>query len=326
VRSRIAMAGIRRVLVTGAHGFIGSHLAAALLDRGYQVSILRREGSDLRRIGHLLDRITPLTADLRDPEQVQRAVRTASPDAILHLAAYYAVEHTPDQVSIMVDTNVKGAVALLDAARTVEIPLFVNTSTCTVYRERETPRAEADPVGPQNLYDLTKLQAEEACRFFRDRFSVPSVTLRIFPPYGPGDNERRLIPSVIRKLLAGESPALTTGMQRWDFVHVRDIVAAYLAVLSSPEQALHGGVFNVATGDPKTVREVVEQVRTLLGSGTELRWGAVPHRRNEIWLNSGNPEKIRTMLGWEPRVSPEEGLQETVTWFRDHPRKPGGTG
>jgi nucleoside-diphosphate-sugar epimerase len=226
----------------------------------------------------------------------------------------------------MVDTNVKGVMGLLDAARLLKTPLFVNTSTCTVYREKETPLAETDPVGPQNLYDLTKLQAEEACRFFRDRFDVPSVSLRIFPPYGPGDNERRLIPSAIRKLLAGESPALTTGMQRWDFVHVRDIVAAYLAVLSLPDQALQGGVFNVATGDPKTVREVVEQIRTLLGSGAELHWGAVPHRRNEIWLNSGSPAKIRTMLGWEPRVPLEQGLAETIAWFRDHPQGPGGRG
>jgi len=320
------MAGIRRVLVTGAHGFIGSHLTAALLEQGYRVTILKREGSDLQRIGHLLDRVTPLTADLRDPDGVFQAVRTAEPDAILHLAAYYAVEHTPDQVGMMVDTNVRGAVALLDAARQRETPLFVNTSTCTVYREKETPLSETDPVGPQNLYDLTKLQAEEACRFYQERFGVPSVTLRIFPPYGPGDNERRLIPSVIRKLLAGENPALTTGRQRWDFVHVRDIVAAYLAVLSSPEPALKGGILNVATGDPKTVREVVERIRTLLGSGAELHWGAVPHRRNEIWLNSGSPAKIRTMLGWEPRVPLEQGLAETIAWFRDHPREPGVRG
>jgi nucleoside-diphosphate-sugar epimerase len=221
---------------------------------------------------------------------------------------------------------VKGAVALLDAARLLETPLFVNTSTCTVYREQEKPRSESDPVGPQNLYDLTKLQAEEACRFSRDRFGVPSVTLRIFPPYGPGDNERRLIPSVIRKLLARETPALTTGMQRWDFVHVRDIAAAYLAVLSSPPQALLGELFNVATGDPRTVREVVEQVHSLLGSTTELQWGSVPHRRNEVWLNSGNPEKIRSMLGWEPRVSLPQGLEETVAWFRDHPPGTGRRG
>jgi UDP-glucose 4-epimerase len=320
------MAGIRRVLVTGAHGFLGSHLTAALLDRGYRVTILKREGSDLRRIGHLMDRITPLTADLRDPEQVRQAVQTAAPDAILHLAAYYAVEHTPEQVGIMVDTNVRGAVALLEAARLEKTALLVNTSTCTVYRERETPRSEKDPVGPQNLYDLTKLQAEEACHFYRDRFGVPSVTLRIFPPYGPGDNERRLIPSVIRALLSGESPALTSGTQRWDFVHVRDIAAAYLAVLSAPDRALQGEIFNVATGDARTVREAVEQVRTVLGSGTELRWGLVPHRRNEVWLNSGNPEKIRSMLGWEPRVPLAQGLAETVAWFRDHPAGPGGLG
>jgi len=313
------MTGIRRVLVTGAHGFLGSHLTASLLEQGYDVAILKREGSDLRRISHLMDRITAVNADLRDPDHILSAVRTAKPEAILHLAAFYAVEHTPAQVGIMVDTNVRGAVALLESARVEKTPLFVNTSTCTVYRELGTPRTEADPVAPQNLYDLTKAHAEEACRFYRNRFGVPSVTLRIFPPYGPGDNERRLIPSVIRHLQRGESPALTSGTQRWDFVHARDIAAAYLAVLAAPEQALQGELFNVATGDARTVREVVEQVRTLLGSATPLRWDAIPHRRNEIWLNSGNAEKIRAMLGWEPRVPLAEGLAGTVVWFRDHP-------
>lgn len=319
------MAGIRRVLVTGAHGFLGSHLTAALLEGGYDVTILRREGSDLRRIRHLADRITPVTADLRDQDQVYSAVRTARPDTILHLAAYYAVEHTPAQISVMADTNVRGTMALLEAARREETPLLVNTSTCTVYREQETPRAETDPVAPQNLYDLTKVQAEEACRFYRNRFGVPVVTLRIFPPYGPGDNERRLIPSLIRHLQRGESPPLTSGSQRWDFVHARDIAAAYLAVLAAPERALSGEVFNVATGDARTVREVVEQVRALVGSATPLRWGAVPHRRNEVWLNSGNAEKIRSMLGWEPRVPLAGGLAETVAWFRDHPAADRGT-
>jgi nucleoside-diphosphate-sugar epimerase len=320
------MEGIRRILLTGAHGFLGSHLTEALLEHGYDVSILKREGSDLRRIRHLVDRITPVNADLRDPAQVHQAVRTTSPDAILHLAAYYAVEHTPEQVGVMVDTNVKGTVALLEAARLENTPLLVNTSTCTVYGEQDTPRSETDPVRPQNLYDLTKVQAEEACRFYRDRLAVPVVTLRIFPPYGPGDNERRLLPSVIRHLERGESPALTSGTQKWDFVHARDIAAAYLSVLSAPDRALQGELFNVATGDAKTVREVVEQVRILTGSSGAIRWGAVPHRRNEIWLNSGNAGKIRTMLGWEARIPLPEGLAETVAWFRTHPPGQGSGG
>jgi nucleoside-diphosphate-sugar epimerase len=320
-----SMAGIRRVLVTGAHGFIGSHLTRALLDEGYGVGILHRESSDLSRVRDLGERISHHTADLRDPSPVQAAVAEARPDAVLHLATYYAVEHRPDEVGVMMDTNVKGTIALLDASREKGVALFLNASTCAVYREKEGPLAETDPVSPQNLYALTKLQAEEACRFYADRMGVPAATLRLFPPYGPGDNDRRLLPYAIRSLLSGQDVQLTTGTQKWDFVYVADIVAAFLAALRQPEKAARAGVMNVATGDPRSVRDVVTRVREMTGSKGNLLWGAVPHRKNEVWYNSGWTGKIRSVLGWEPRFSLDEGLAETIAWFRDHPLPAGGS-
>jgi len=313
------MAGIRRVLVTGAHGFIGSHLTRALLKEGYQVGILSRETSDLSRIRDLAGRISSHSADLRDPSSVQKAVGEARPDAIIHLATYYAVEHRPEEVGVMMDTNVKGTIALLDACRESGISLFLNMSTCAVYREKEAPLEETDPVSPQNLYALTKLQAEDACRFYTDRLGVPAATLRLFPPYGPADNERRLIPYVIRSLLAGRDVQLTTGTQRWDFVFVDDAVTALLAALGEPEKAVSAGTMNVATGDPRSIRELVTRLHGMLGLKGTLLWGAIPHRKNEVWYNSGSPEKIRTILGWTPETSLDEGLQRTIAWVKDHP-------
>ena len=319
------MAGIRRVLVTGAHGFIGSHLTRALLGEGYEVGILMRETSDLSRIRDLEGRITRSIADLRDPASVQAAVTAAHPDAVVHLATYYAIEHRPDEVGVMVDTNVKGTVALLDAAQEAGVALFLNAGTCAVYREKEVPLDETDSVSPQNLYALTKLEAEEACRFYSERLAVPAATLRLFPPYGPADNERRLIPYVIRSILAGEEVRLTSGTQRWDFVYVDDVVSAFLAALRQPERAVSAGVMNVATGDPVAVRDLVTRLAGLTGERARLVWGAVPHRKNEVWYNSGSWGKIRSVLGWEPRLSLDEGLGRTLAWFRDHPPEAGGT-
>jgi nucleoside-diphosphate-sugar epimerase len=318
------MAGIRRILVTGAHGFIGSHLTRALLEEGYEVGILRRKTSDLSRIRDLENHISHHPADLRDPASVQSAIGESGPDAIIHLATYYAVEHRPDEIGVMMDTNVKGTIALLDASQAGRIALFLNTSTCAVYREMETPLGEADGLSPQNLYALTKLQAEEACRFYSERLGVPAATLRLFPPYGPADNERRLIPYAIRTLLCDQDVRLTTGTQKWDFVYVDDIVSAFLAALRQPEKAASAGMMNVATRDPRSVREVVTRIREMTGSKGNLLWGAVPHRRNEVWYNSGSPERIRSVLGWEPRVSLDEGLARTIAWFRDHPRQTEG--
>jgi UDP-glucose 4-epimerase len=313
------MAGIRRVLVTGAHGFIGSHLTRALLDTGYNVRILARENSDLSRIKDIEGRISSHSADLRDPSSVRKAVEGARPDAVIHLATYYAVEHRPEEVGVMMDTNVKGTIALLDACRDRGISLFLNMSTCAVYHEKNATLEETDPVSPQNLYALTKLQAEDACRFYSDRLGVPAATLRLFPPYGPADNDRRLIPYVIRSLLAGQDVQLTTGTQRWDFVYVEDVVTALLAALSKPERTVSAGTMNVATGDPRSVRELVTRLDEMLGSKGNLLWGAIPHRKNEVWYNSGSTEKIRSVLGWEPGTTLDEGLERTIAWFRDHP-------
>jgi UDP-glucose 4-epimerase len=318
------MAGIRRILVTGAHGFIGSHLTRALLEQGYEVGILSRQTSDLFRIRDLVGRISSHSGDLRDPASVQRAVEEARPDAIVHLATYYAIEHRPEELGVMMDTNVKGTIALLEASRDHGISLFLNASTCAVYREKEIPLEETDPVSPQNLYALTKLQAEDACRFYSDRLGVPAATLRFFPPYGPADNERRLIPYVIRSLFAGRDVQLTTGTQRWDFVYVDDVVAALLAALRKPEKVVSAGTMNVATGDPRSVRELVTRIHEMLGSKGNLLWGAMPHRKNEVWFNSGSPEKIRSVLGWEPRYSLDEGLESTIAWFREHPPRAEG--
>lgn len=145
------MAGISRVLVTGAHGFIGSHLTRALIREGYEVGILRREASDLHRLRDPGGRIAHHVADLRDPASVLNAMTEARPDAVIHLATYYAVEHRPGEVGVMMDTNVKGTVALLDASREVGVTFFLNTGTCAVYREKEIPLVETDPISPKNL-------------------------------------------------------------------------------------------------------------------------------------------------------------------------------
>jgi len=313
------MTGIRRILLTGGHGFIGSHLTRALLREGYEVGLLRRETSDLSRVREYGSRIFHYPADLRDPASVQGAVEAARPDAIVHLAMYYAVEHHPEELGVMMDTNVKGAIALLDACQDRRLSLFLNTSTCAVYREKNEPLKETDPVSPQNLYALTKLQAEDACRFYNERLGVPTATLRLFPPYGPGDNERRLLPYTIRSLLEGQDIKLTTGLQEWDFVYVDDIVAAFLAALSKPEKAVEAGVLNVGTGYPHSVREVVSKVHEMTGSKGNLLWGAVEHRKNEVWYNSGSFRRIQSVLGWEPRYTLDEGLLRTIGWFRDHP-------
>lgn len=314
---------IKKVFVTGATGFIGRHLVQRLIAEGYSVGALVRSSHSLREMQGA-GGLSPYEGDIRNYDELQKAFSAFKPHAIIHLVTYYAVMHRADEIGIMLDTNVKGTINLLEAAKESNtVKLFINTSTCAVYKPENRLLTENDAVSPQNLYAMTKLQAEEACGYYAEAFGLPCVTLRLFPPYGPGDHERRLIPYVIDSLLKNVPPNLTTGKQEWDFVYVDDIVSAFIATLKSYPLSDSHPVFNIGTGNAVSIRTVVEKIRDTLGSDLELPWGSVPHRINEVWYNSANSEKAGRVLGWKPETGFEDGIIRTVAWFRDYfQRKP----
>jgi nucleoside-diphosphate-sugar epimerase len=307
---------IKTIFVTGATGFIGMHLLRRLIAEGYSVVAMVRKASEQK------DRIEGVSycyGDIRNYEDIKKGFLTSEPDAVIHLVTYYAIMHRADEIGIMVDTNVNGTINLLEAAReSGRIKLFLNTSTCAVYEQKKHLLKEEDSLRPQNLYALTKLHAEEACSFYADTYSLPCVTLRLFPPYGPGDHERRLIPYVIGCILKNTSPNLTTGKQEWDFVYVDDIINAYLAVLKSAPFGEKHAIFNIGTGNPVSIRSVVERIRSVLHSDVELPWGSVPHRDNEVWYNSADSSKASSILCWSPQTGMDEGISQTIAWYKDY--------
>ena len=328
---------VSKVLITGAAGFIGSHLTQRLIQEGFEVGIIKRENSDVWRIKDLLDEIMTYDVDLRDTQEVSKAVSHFKPDVIFHLATYYAVEHQPQEIPLMVDTNVLGTVNLLEASKESMTKLFVNTSSCFVYKkpflrkksftkknkaiqddkESENKLRENDDLSPLNLYALTKIQAEQACSFYAENYGLKTITFRLFPPYGPADHEGRLIPYVIKNLLEWEKLKMTTGMQRWDFVYVDDIVDAYFKLLSVTELPQKHEIFNIGTGDAVSVREVVTRIKEIVGSKLEPDWGAIPHRKNEVWFTCADISKTETFLSWQPEIQIlGEGLKLTVEWYK----------
>lgn len=312
------MGNLNRVLVTGAAGFIGSHLTRRLTQEGFEVGIIKREKSNVWRIKDLLDEIVVYDVDLRTTQGVSEVVSHFRPDVIFHLATYYAVDHKPQEIPVMVDTNVLGAVNLLESSKESKIKLFVNTSSCFVYKESKDKLKENADLNPLNLYALTKLQVEQACSFYQEKYGLKTVTFRLFPPYGPADHERRLIPYVIKSLLKGERLKLTTGRQKWDFVYVDDIVDAYFKLLSIPILPQKHEIFNIGAGNAVSVREVVSRIKEVIGSELEPDWGAIPHRKNEVWFTCADIGKTKTFLSWQPKVQIlGEGLERTVKWYKN---------
>lgn len=311
------MRKLERILITGATGFIGSHLTRKLMEEGFKVGIIKRENSNVWRIRDLVNKISIYNADLRDIDKIFEAFFHFKPDVIFHLATYYAIEHEPQEVSLMVDTNILGTINLLEASKKFNVKLFVNTSSCFVYQESKNKLRENSELSPLNLYALTKIQAEQACSFYTKKHGLRTITFRLFSPYGPADHERRLIPYAIKNFIEEKKLRLTTGKQKWDFVYIDDIVDAYLKLLNIPNLPIKHEIFNIGTGNAISIREVISRLKEIIGSDIEPEWGVIPHRKNEIWFLCADINKTKDFLKWKPKILIlQKGLEITVNWYK----------
>jgi nucleoside-diphosphate-sugar epimerase len=182
---------IKKIFLTGANGFIGKHLVHRLNAEGYSVGALVRPAS--QKTGKI-EGVSYFYGDIRNFEDLKTAFSTFKPDTVIHLVTYYAVMHQADEIGVMIDTNVKGTLNLLEAAKeSGAVQLFINTSSTQVYEQKKQRLKEEDAIKPQSLYAVTKLSAEEACSYYADAFRLPCVTPRLFPPSGPGDQDRKSV-------------------------------------------------------------------------------------------------------------------------------------
>ena len=311
------MENLQRVLITGATGFIGSHLTRKLVKEGFEVGIIKRKNSNLWRICDLINKLSIYDADLRNINKVSEVISHFKPDVIFHLVTYYAIEHKLQEISLMVDTNVLGTINLLEASKKFSVKLFVNTSSCFVYQESKNKLRENSKLIPLSLYALTKIQAEQACSFYTEKYGLRTITFRLFPPYGPADHERRLIPYTIKSFFEEKKLKLTTGKQRWDFVYVDDIINAYLKLLNKYNLPITHEILNIGTGNAISVQEVISRTKEIIGSDIKLEWGVVPHRKNEVWFLCADINKAKDFLKWEPKTQIlQKGLESTVNWYR----------
>jgi len=303
-----------RVLVTGATGFIGSHLAERLVAEGAEVTLLIKPGASKANVTSILDKVHIHEVDLRDGQRVQELMRECRPRKVYHLAAVGVTDPGVDP-RLAVQVNVIGTLNLLEALRETGCDCFVNTGTCYEYGHNTPPMREDQMVDPINAYAASKSAAWLFCNMYHRTHGYPIVTVRPFTVYGPRQSERALIPQVILHALRGEDFPMTGGEQGRDWIYVDDVVEGILR--ASLAEAAIGQVINLCTGEEHTVREVVEKVLELMGNPIQPLIGALSYRRGEIWHLVGDNARARELLGWEPQVSLEEGLQETVRWYTD---------
>ncbi len=300
-----------RILVTGAGGFIGSHVVRRIIEDGHAVSALVRPNGATDRLADCLDRVRLVRVDLGDSGEVRRVVSDVRPDCAIHLA-WYAVAgrywSAPENLDC-VRMSLSLAKALVEAG----CKRLVAAGSCAEYDWDYGFLSEGStPLRPRSLYGVCKSSTQEILRAYCEQTSIKFAWTRFFYLYGPGEPRERLVPSVTLALLNGEVAKCSSGDQIRDYLHVEDAGAAVWAVARS----LLTGPVNVGSGEPVRVRTLLETLGRILQLGDRIAFGALPAPPGEPPLLVADVRKLKTGTGWSPVWGLEDGLRQVVSWWQ----------
>lgn len=316
--------GQRRVVVTGAGGFIGSALVDALVREGAQVRAMLRYTSRGQRgcledlPQEVLDEVEITSGDVRDLDAVRSVLEGA--DAVFHLAALVGIPYSYEHPHEVIDTNVMGTANVLLAAKELGgLDAVVLTSTSEVYGSaRRVPMDEEHPLQAQSPYSASKIAADALGISFHRSFGLPVHIVRPFNAYGPRQSARAVIPTIISQALVGNQVRLGALDTRRDFTFVEDTARGFLAVAAS--DATIGEVVNIGSGIDVSIRDVVEKVQEIVGRPLEVIEEARRLRpeKSEVTRLHADATRARELAGWTPQVPLDEGLRRTTEWIREH--------
>lgn len=311
----------KRVLVTGAGGFIGSHLAERLVELGSDVQAFVRYNSAGRRgwldSSAVKNEMRVVAGDIADADSVLAAVQGT--DIVFHLAALIGIPYSYQALSSYVSTNVQGTMNVLKAARHAGVERMVHTSSSEVYgTARYVPIDEDHPLQAQSPYSATKVAADKMAEAFHLSFGLPVVTIRPFNTYGARQSARAVIPTVIIQCMNGGAVKLGNLSPTRDLVHVSDTVAGFVSAGSAPDVA--GSVINLGTNTEISIGDLAEKIAALMGTPLAVEQQAERVRRDgsEVERLLASNALAKEKLDWSPQHGLDEGLPPTIEWFRTH--------
>ena len=292
-----------KAFVTGATGFIGSHVVRHLLRQGWSVTVLVRPTSITSAWGEAGDAISLSLYD-GTGESLYRALEQARPDVVLHLATHFLARHVPGDLEALIDGNIRLGLHLADAMARTECRRLVTASTSWQHGNH----ADHQLI---NLYTATKQAGDALFAYYRDAADLRQATLTLFDTYGPGDTRRKIIPLLREAWLTGRTLDLSPGTQRLDFLHVRDVAAAFghaaEGLLATDGATLATGEYAVQSGTAVSLRELVALIESIVGRALPVRWGVHPFRPREVmepWAGG------RRLPGWQPEIGLRAGMTE----------------
>ncbi len=302
-----------RALVTGATGFLGSHLVRRLLDEGGAVAAIVRPQSRTSRIDDLLARLTVIPGDVRALELCERAVEQFAPETVFHLA-WSGVAGQDRNDPRQIDDNLLPTIELVRLAARCGATTWIGLGSQAEYGPHAGPITEDTSTRPTTLYGKVKLAAGLLSMHVAEQLGLRAAWVRVFSTFGPGDNPNWLLPYVIRTLSRRERPALTAGEQRWDFLYVEDAADALVRLAAATDAA---GVVNLGSGVARPLRTVVEQIRDMIDPSLPLGFGEVPYRPDQVMHLEADIGRLTAGTGWRPATPWDEALRRTVEYFRE---------
>lgn len=302
---------LTRLLVVGGNGFIGRHIVNHAINLGWEVTSLNISLSDDKfessaSVRYLYEDITNSTA-------LKQALSSNAFEYVVNCSGY--IDHTLffNGGGNAFDTHFGGVLNLIKILDREVLQAFINIGSSDEYGNTEAPQIETQRESPISPYSLGKATATHFLQMLWRTEQIPALTLRPFLVYGPGQNKKRFLPQIIHGCLEGRRFPVSKGEQLRDFCYVDDIVEGIFCALDTPE--VRGRVINLASGNPATIREVVERVRDIIGQGEPV-FGKIPYRTGESMALWADTTLARELLGWAPRVDFNEGLARTIEYYK----------
>ncbi len=298
------MTNTPHLLVVGGGGFIGRHVVEHGKRLGWTVTGLSLNGSN------------GIAADVADMPALQAALAGSRFDYVINCGGY--IDHSPYSQGgeKVMDAHFSGVRNLVTALGGSGLKCFVNIGSSDEYGSAPAPQSEAMRESPISPYSFAKTASAHFLQTLHRTEKFPAVTLRLFLTYGPGQDNRRFLPQIIKGCLENQSFAASKGEQLRDFCYIDDTVAAIFLTLA--KSAAHGEIINIASGTPVSIKQVIEQVRTITGGGNP-KYGEIAYRPSENMQLYADISKAKELLAWQPKVSLESGLRQTIDWVKGRP-------
>lgn len=313
----------KKVLVTGAEGFIGSHLTESLIQQGAEVTALVQYNS-FNNWGwietfseDIKSQIKIYTGDIREYDSISKVVK--GQEVVMHLAALIAIPYSYLSPAAYVRTNVEGTLNVMQASLDHGVQKVVHTSTSEVYGSAQyVPINELHPLQGQSPYSASKIGADKIAESFYRSFELPVATIRPFNTYGPRQSARAVIPTIITQALAGEKIKLGSMHPTRDFTYVKDTVEGFIKVAAAANSV--GEVINIGSNYEVSIGDLVKKIVSLTGCEVEVEFDDQRTRPqqsevNRLWADNSKAKKL---LGWELSYSIDQGLMETISWFKNN--------